>query len=254
MTERLLLEVADGGRVTVQAWPEGEMIPSRVGEPVTLDHPWDGPVLEELRWYLEEYLRAPYGVYGARGLQVTAELPRWGEQVFSAVFGAGPARDAYLRARARAESRKSGVELVVVSGAAQALGWPWELMRDPDRPTPLALDARMIISRTMPTADLDEVFTVEESRLRVLMVISRPRGTRDVGYQMIARPLLERLAAVRGQVELVVLRPPTLKHLEKVLTYAREAGEPFQIVHFDGHGVFGQPSGPLAGRAGGSGR
>ncbi|WP_181362148.1 CHAT domain-containing protein, partial [Streptomyces sp. MA5143a] len=250
MTERLLLEVAEGGRVTVQSWPAGELIPSRVGEPVALDQPLDGPVLEELRWYLEEYLRAPFGVYGERGLQVAAELPGWGEQVFSAVFGAGPARDAYLRARTRAESRGSGMELVVVSGAAQALGWPWELMRDPGRPTPLALDARVAVSRTMPTADLGEVFTVGGSRLRVLMVISRPRGTRDVGYQMIARPLLERLAAVRGRVELVVLRPPTLEHLHEVLTYARQAGEPFQIVHFDGHGVFGQPSIPAGGAAG----
>ena len=31
------------------------------------------------------------------------------------------------------------------------------------------------------------------AKLRVLMVISRPAGTRDVGYQMVARPLLERL-------------------------------------------------------------
>jgi len=41
------------------------------------------------------------------------------------------------------------------------------------------------------------------------MVISRPSGTADVGYRMVARPLLDRLEAVRGQVELVVLRPPT---------------------------------------------
>ncbi|MFE6946295.1 tetratricopeptide repeat protein, partial [Streptomyces chartreusis] len=236
--------------MTVQSWPEGELIPSRVGEPVALEQPLDGRVLEELRWYLEEYLRAPFGVYGERGLQVAAELPGWGERVFSAVFGAGPARDAYLRARARAEARGGRVELVVVSAAAQALGWPWELMRDPGRPTPLALDTRVAVSRTMPTADLGQVFTVGGSRLRVLMVISRPRGTRDVGYQMIARPLLERLAAVRGHVELVVLRPPTLKRLQEVLAAAREAGEPFQIVHFDGHGVFGQS----LGSSGGAGR
>jgi hypothetical protein len=43
-------------------------------------------------------------------------------------------------------------------------------------------------------------------RLRVLMVISRPAGTGDVGYRMIVRPLLDRLDAVRGVVELVVLR------------------------------------------------
>ncbi|MFC8140328.1 CHAT domain-containing protein, partial [Streptomyces paradoxus] len=247
MSERLLLEVTGDGRVTVLAWPEGDSYPSRVGDPVALVWPLHGPVLEELRWYLEEYLRAPFGVYGERGPKVAARVPGWGEQVFEAVFGAGPARDAYLRARARAEARGGRVELVVVSGAAEPLGWPWELIADPGRPTPLALDAQVALSRTMPTASLGEVFTVGGSRLRVLMVISRPRGTRDVGYQMIARPLLDRLAAVRGQVELVVLRPPTLKHLQQVLEQAREAGEPFQIVHFDGHGVFGRLAGPLGG-------
>ncbi|MFI7102104.1 tetratricopeptide repeat protein [Streptomyces sp. NPDC050161] len=249
MTERLLLEVADDGRVTVLAWPTGESYPSQVGDPVELVQPLDGSALEELRWYLEEYLRAPFGVYGERGSQVAAELRRWGEQVFEAVFGAGSARDAYIRARAHAEARDGRVELVVRSEAAEPLGWPWELMADPNRPTPLALDTQMAVSRTMPTADRGEVFTVEGERLRVLMVISRPRGTQDVGYQMIAHPLLDRLAAVRGKMDLVVLRPPTLKGLQEALAQAREAGEPFQIVHFDGHGVFGQPSG-LLGEAG----
>ncbi|WP_169801956.1 CHAT domain-containing tetratricopeptide repeat protein [Streptomyces phaeochromogenes] len=247
MSERLLLEVAGDGLLTVLAWPEGESYPSRVGDPVTLTWPLDGPVLEDLRWYLEEYLRAPFGVYDERGQKVAARVPGWGKQIFEAVFGAGPARDAYLRARARAEDRDGRVELVVVSGAAAPLGWPWELMADPGRPTPLALDAQVTLSRTMPTASWGKVFKVGGSRLRVLMVISRPRGTRDVGYQMIARPMLGRLAAVRGQLELMVLRPPTLAHLQQVLAQARGAGEPFQIVHFDGHGVFGQTVGPLGG-------
>jgi hypothetical protein len=51
--------------------------------------------------------------------------------------------------------------------------------------------------------------------LRVLMVIARPSGLKDVGYQMIARPLVERLSAVRGRVRLDVLRPPTLEAKKK---------------------------------------
>ena len=71
----------------------------------------------------------------------------------------------------------------------------------------------------------------------MLMVISRPAGRADVAYRMIARPLLERLAAVRGVVDMVVLRPPTLDALAARLTEAISAGEPFQVVHFDGHGA-----------------
>jgi hypothetical protein len=43
---------------------------------------------------------------------------------------------------------------------------------------------------------------VTDRRLRVLMVISRPLGISDVGYKMVARPLLDRLDAVRGEVDL----------------------------------------------------
>jgi len=49
------------------------------------------------------------------------------------------------------------------------------------------------------------------------MVIARPAGLRDVGYQMIARPLVERLSAARGQVALDVLRPPTLEAMHEAL-------------------------------------
>lgn len=119
-------------------------------------------------------------------------------------------------------------------------------MADPDRSALLVLDGAAI-SRSLPAADLRQVCGVDGSRLRVLMVISRPQGTSDVSYRMIARPLLQRLEAVRGRVELVVLRPPTLENLEQVLRAAQEAGEPFQIVHFDGHGEFGRPSSQAGG-------
>jgi hypothetical protein len=79
------------------------------------------------------------------------------------------------------------------------------------------------------------------------MVISRPAGIRDVGYQMVARPLLERLDAVRGQVDLTVLRPPTFGALAQAVRQAADAGAPFHVVHFDGHGVM--PGRAAGGRA-----
>ncbi|WP_143204108.1 CHAT domain-containing protein, partial [Streptomyces kebangsaanensis] len=203
-----------------------------------LNWPLDAEALEDLRWYLEDYLRAPFGVYGDRGPDIARRLPEWGAQIFESLFRSGPARDAYIRARARGGS----LEIVLRSGAAAVLGLPWELMVDPGRPSPLALDG-VAVTRSLPNAKLGEVSRFRDRDLRVLMVISRPLGAGDVGYQMIARPLLRRLEAVRGQVELTVLRPPTLERLDEVLQEAREAGKPFQIVHFDGHGAFGEVPG-----------
>lgn len=198
--------------------------------------PLDEQEMADLRWYLEQYLRMPFGVYEQRGPRVAERLPEWGARIFSALFATAEAKQAYTEAR----TRGGQLEIVLRSGSAERLGLPWELMADPARPVPIALD-QVAISRSLQTADTRHVFTVPGSRLRVLMVISRPDGEADVGYQMIARPLLRRLEAVRGSVDLVVLRPPTLKRLEEVLTRAREDGEPFQVVHFDGHGVFGRP-------------
>jgi tetratricopeptide (TPR) repeat protein len=233
MVDRLLVDLAADGRASVALWLDGDDLPS-AGEPFELTWPLDADALEDLRWYLEDYLVAPFGVYGERGPKVQARLTDWGTVVFGAVFGSGPARDAYIRLRARSDA----VKLIFRSSSPELLGLPWELMRDPARPTPLALALDLDgVSRSLPTAELADTLPVPGGKLRVLMVISRPAGGRDVGYQMIARPLLRRLEAVRGEVDLVVLRPPTLDALTKTLAEAATQGEPFQVVHFDGHGV-----------------
>ena len=240
MVDRLLVDLAADGRASVASWLDGDEYPAS-GEPFGLTWPLDADALEDLRWYLEDYLVAPFGVYGERGPEVQGKLADWGASVFGAVFGSGPARDAYVKLR----DRPGGVRLVFRSSSPELLGLPWELMRDPARPTPLALDLAGV-SRVLPTAELADTLPVPGGKLRVLMVISRPAGGRDVGYQMIARPLMRRLEAVRGKVDLIVLRPPTLDALARTLGAAAERGEPFQVVHFDGHGILRRSVGGTA--------
>ena len=232
VADRLLVDLGADSQAAVLLWPDGGL-PEQVSQ-TSLAWPLDGDALEDLRWYLEDYLLAPFGVWEDRGPAVQAKLAEWGDLVFGSVFGSGPARDAYQRAR------DQSLELVFRSASPGPLSWPWELMRDPAGPVALNLAG---VSRALPVAALAQT-AVTGKRLRVLMVISRPEGTRDIEYQMIARPLLERLEAVRGQVDLVVLRPPTLGSLREALTRAAAAGEPFQVVHFDGHGAL--PSLPAA--------
>ncbi|WP_319053987.1 tetratricopeptide repeat protein [Streptomyces europaeiscabiei] len=232
--ERLLVDLSEQGRVRVASWRSGDDAAAAAKDERALLWPLSVRESEDLRWYLEDYLHTPFGVYEERGARVAASLRGWGEAVFSALFGAGPGREALLRARG-ALVGDQGLEVVIRSESAGMLGLPWEVMADPKRPLPLALDG-VSFTRALPSAPPLGVFQVAGGRLRVLLVIARSRGERDVGYRMIARPLLERLAAVRGQVELVVLRPPSLARLREVLQEALEAGEPFQVVHFDGHG------------------
>ena len=65
---------------------------------------------------------------------------------------------------------------------------------------------------------------------------------------MVARPLLQRLEAVRGEVDLTVLRPAAFDALTDAVRTAAEAGEPFHVVHFDMHGAMpGRPGGGTPG-------
>ncbi|HVV19575.1 MAG TPA: tetratricopeptide repeat protein [Pseudonocardiaceae bacterium] len=231
VVERLVVDVVDNAGGAVVSVGGG----SRDGVPV--EWPLSADELSDLRWYLEDYLPTPFGVYGDRGEWVAGRLGEWGRRMFDALFGTGPVRDAYARSRAR-----GGMEIVFRSAAVDWLGLPWELMREAGRSRPLVLDG-VAISRRI--AGQGAPLLVKCRRLRVLMVISRPRGAGDVGYRTIARPLLDQLAGFQGQVELVVLRPPTLTALTETLRAARAAGEPFHVVHFDGHGALAGGTGVL---------
>jgi tetratricopeptide (TPR) repeat protein len=227
MPSRLLVELAVNGNVAVSTWPTGGR-PELISRS-SLAWPLDSPTLEDLRWYLEDYLRIPSGVWGERGPAIQAQLPVWGQEVFSAVFGPDAAYAAYQRARQQVQ------ELVFQSSEPSLLGLPWELMCDPLGPVVLNTGG---ISRTLPAAESPAKVEVPDGQLRVLMVICRPAGTGDVMYQMIARPLLERLKNMRTAVHLTVLRPPTLDMLRKTLVDSASAGRPFHLVHFDSHGSF----------------
>lgn len=232
MPDRLVVDLGGDGQAGVLWSPEGGLAEEVSRAP--LAWPLEAGALEDLRWYLEDYLPAPFGVWEDRGPAVRGRLAGWGDEVFASVFGAGPARDAYQRARDR------GLEVAFRSADPGLLALPWELMRDGAGPVALGQGG---ISRSLPVADRAGTLEVPGGRLRVLMVISRPAGTADVEYQMVARPLLQRLEAVRGEVDLTVLRPPTFAALRDAVKQAAVAGEPFHVVHFDGHGVMRGRSG-----------
>ena len=133
--------------------------------------PLDADALEDLRWYLEDYLLAPFGVWEERGPAVRESWPGGGCRSSGRCSG-GPARDAYQRARDR------GLEVVFRSADPGLLGLPWELMRDGAGPVALGKGG---ISRSLPVAGGAGTLEVPGGRLRVLMVISRPAGTATWG-------------------------------------------------------------------------
>ena len=197
--------------------------------------------LEDLRWYLEDYLRAPFGVWEDRGPRVEARLAGWGEAVFTSVFGSGPRTMLTERAQSRGLEllfRSASPAAGVAVGADARSGWAGGAEAGRNEPCPAGRRPGPdggYSRRTAAGTDGDQP----------------PGGHRDIGYRMIARPLLDRLDAVRGEVDLVVLRPPTLDGLRSALAEAATAGTPFHVVHFDGHGAL--PRATRAGRPGARG-
>ena len=80
--------------------------------------------------------------------------------------------------------------------------------------------------------------------IRILLVSPRPehdgRGN-SVGYidhRISARPLVEAIEGLGELVHLTILTPPTYAALDQALQGATDRHEPFDVVHFDGHGVY----------------
>ena len=90
------------------------------GDPFELAWPLDDDALEDLRWYLEDYLRAPFGVYEDRGPAIAAALPGWGEALFERGCSVRAPRG--MRTCACEPRARAGVEVVFASASPALAG------------------------------------------------------------------------------------------------------------------------------------
>jgi hypothetical protein len=190
---------------------------------------------ERIRWYLEDYLEYPIGPAPKVAAEVEQRLVELGRELFRAVFEAS--REA-MRLWDRAEPELDSTRVEIVTDAGGAVAIPWELLRDPMTNTPLALRARSFVRTHSDPARLLEPPQAEAGIIRILLVICRPVGRMDVPFRSVASHLVRRSADARAAFELDVLRPPTFARLGQVLRNARDRGQPYHVLHFDGHGIW----------------
>ncbi|WP_293336873.1 tetratricopeptide repeat protein [Microcoleus sp. CAWBG58] len=212
-------------------WQRGNSAP-RFAPPVTFEHPFDSKALDSLRWYLEEYLRFPYALEPEKAKKIEQKLQAWGQRLFDLVFRSNDKAREFFQEATRAGLDKC--EISIVSDNPAVLNLPWELLFSPDYQFLAPLLAGMYRSLS-DYAVRAELGTMSDEQLNILLVIARPYGERDINFQTIARPMLEALKPIKKQVNLTVLRPPSLKQFEAELN-ARKGF--YHIVHFDGHGDF----------------
>jgi tetratricopeptide (TPR) repeat protein len=214
-----------------------------------------GPIeSEELSWYLERYYTWPTGVFKQRAKKVEKQLPEWGKAIYDAVLNDESVRNvltAWEGAKAKTGRRFTVfVDSRMVKGtrkknqaeaneaATLLLGLPWELLHD--KKGYLFLGARPVqVRRRLPNTHSLEG-TVSEPPIRILLVSPRPEDEKAgyIDHRVSALPLVTALESLGDLAELTVLSPPTFPAFGEELNRAQEAGTPFHVVHFDGHGVF----------------
>ncbi|MBR0281713.1 MAG: CHAT domain-containing protein [Oscillibacter sp.] len=213
-------------------------------EPVLLPNPaeypvkgYDGGLMTHLQWYLEDYLSLPEGGSGQRAEATVSALEAWGTAVFDALFD----RNAYLWYRQNLRALED-LQIRIISSSPTVLAWPWEALCDNQRPgarTGSFLAPHCCMERQPDAFVPPETPAGEAEELRMLLVIARPYGDRDVGYHAVAREVVDCVRENRLPVSIDALRPPTFENLRETLESAKKENRPYHIVHFDGHGGYG---------------
>ncbi len=196
---------------------------------------------ERLRWYLEEYWKWPYEQFRERGEEVEELLPELGRRLYQAVFGSPGAQQVVQAWRLQPATQR---QISIVCDMPRVLSLPWELLHDEQGF--LALRARHPVSivRRLSQRELPGLPTTFEPPLRILLVTARPDDAGFVDPRGIARELLEAVSeqVEAGTIALEFLRPPTLPALRERLSDPKLPA--VHVLHFDGHGAFGQEQVP----------
>jgi tetratricopeptide (TPR) repeat protein len=191
---------------------------------------------EDLRWYMEDYLQRAGSVEAVTVEQIEACMRERGVELYTKVLAANLGTQAIWFA---VREQLADLRVEITTGIAEAAAIPWELMRDPQSDSPIALRVKAFVRvQSNPNIGFVPVPPVAEGRIRLLYVVCRPGGTDDVSLRAIADRLLQDLGSDLARFEITALRPPTFEQLQRTLTDAKAAGRPYHIVHFDGHGVY----------------
>ena len=183
---------------------------------------------EDIRWYLEDYRIYPVDPAPKIARRIEQRMGDIGRELFRLVL-AGSAVWESMR-------RSLGDMRIEIETEIEDALVPWELMRDPVADLPLALDVASFVRCHSRPALRPNPPGPAAAKIRILLVICRLEGD-QVPFRSVARHLIRGLSdTAREPFQLEVLRPPTFEQLAKRLRAAKAQGEPFHVVHFDGHG------------------
>jgi tetratricopeptide (TPR) repeat protein len=214
-----------------------------------------GPIeADELGWYLERWPVWPNPLVADRARQVEANLIAWGKALHAVALPLAATANvlqAWAGVEAGASHRFSvSVDDSVLLGSSEAeeqlakeaatalLALPWELLHNGkgflfQGAGPVRVRRRLANKR-------DRAVPAVAPPIRVLLISARPEDD-ACGYldhRSSALPLVAATEELGDVLRLTLLHPATYPALEAELARAQQAGEPYHVVHFDGHGVY----------------
>jgi tetratricopeptide (TPR) repeat protein len=186
-----------------------------------------------------------------------ADLPKWGKLLYDTVNAEESRNPLEAWKAAKTDDRRFTVKVnkAVLRTAPEArqgeaneaatllLSLPWELIHD--EKSYLFLGAHPVrVRRSLPAREQQKAVATRPP-IRVLLVCPRPEDEHAayIDHRTSARPLVEALNGLGPLAKLKILDPPTFPALEKEVLRAAEAGNPYHVIHFDGHGVYDRKHG-----------
>ena len=212
--------------------------------------------LGEIRWYIEKYYQWPTGVFKTRAEKTEKALPEWGQALYTAALGGESAREPLEAWKHKTGNRRFSVQVdaeppegtdveksaLIREAASDLLSLPWELLHD--EVGYLLQGANPVrVRRRLPNRKL-VVSSQAQLPIRVLLLSPRPEVDEQgnpVGYldhRSSALPLVQAVENLGELVQVDILHPPTFPALKEALKKAHDEQNPYEIVHFDGHGVY----------------
>jgi tetratricopeptide (TPR) repeat protein len=191
---------------------------------------------EDIRWYLEDYLLNPNSPAPQIARRIESRMREIGIDLFKKMFQSSEdTRDLWSTVRPHVNETR----LEIATSVTGAISVPWELLWDDKIDRPLALRTQAFVrTHSQPTQPV-RIRPGERDRIRILLVICRPGGGEDVPFRSVAARLLKGLNEdAHAGYSLEVLRPPTFQRLGLALRRAKAEGLPYDVVHFDGHGMY----------------
>lgn len=217
-----------------------------------------GPVeLGEIRWYIEKYYQWPTGVFKTRAEKTEQSLPIWGQALYAAALGGESVREPLEAWKRKTGSRRFSVlvdpeppegtdaeqSALMREAASDLLSLPWEILHNGTGY--LSQGAQGVRVRRRLPHRKQTVSTPTALPIRVLLLSPRPEideHGNPVGYldhRSSALPLVQAVENLGEElVQVDFLQPATFPALKAALKKAQAEKNPYEIVHFDGHGVY----------------